>query len=87
MHPVRKVRGVERMTIQEARADDKNEPRQLKVTVPTEVLIRLHSLKILTGKNISDQVQEALYDYFDALEDQAQTEAVSQAAAGATGAI
>lgn len=76
------------MTIQDARVDDdekKQEPRQLKVTVPTEVLIRLHSLKILTGRNISDQVEEALYDYFDGLSDDETPRQVDDRKARGTG--
>lgn len=51
--------------IVEAHDDKLDEDRQLKVTVPTEVLIQLHSVKILTGKNMSEQVREALGDYFE----------------------
>lgn len=57
------------MTIVEASEQKMQQERQLKVTVPTETLIRLHSLKILTGKNISDQVLEALNEYFRTIED------------------
>lgn len=53
------------MSMVEAHEEKLEEDRQVKVTVPTETLIKLHSLKILTGKNISDQVHEALVDYFD----------------------
>ena len=42
------------------------EPKILKVRLPTEVHLRLHSLKILTGKSISDAVGEALDAYFAA---------------------
>lgn len=57
------------MSMVEAHADKMDEDRQVKVTVPTETLIKLHSLKILTGKNISEQVHEALLDYFDEVDD------------------
>lgn len=57
------------MSIVEAEAAELDEPRQLKVKVPTRTMIKLHSLKILTGKNISDQVLEALNRYFDVVEE------------------
>lgn len=57
------------MSIVEAEAAELDEPRQLKVKVPTRTMIKLHSLKILTGKNISDQVLEALNRYFDVVGD------------------
>lgn len=56
------------MSMVEAHSDKLDDERQVKVTVPTETLIKLHSLKILTGKNISDQVHEALQDYFELVE-------------------
>lgn len=51
--------------IVDAHDDKLDDDRQLKVTIPTEVLIQLHSVKILTGKNMSLQVREALDDYFE----------------------
>lgn len=51
------------MTIREQETDMESE-RQLKVTVPPEMMIRLHSIKVLTGKNLTDQVREALEEYF-----------------------
>lgn len=51
------------MTIREQETDTESE-RQLKVTVPPETMIRLHSIKVLTGKNLTEQVREALQEYF-----------------------
>lgn len=51
------------MTIREQETDTGSE-RQLKVTVPPETMIRLHSIKVLTGKNLTEQVREALQEYF-----------------------
>lgn len=37
--------------------------KQLKVKVPLRQHLRLHSLKVLTGQNISETVEEALTEY------------------------
>lgn len=49
------------------RSDDKDlaEPKTLKVTLPTGLHLRLHSLKILTGRTISATVEHALESYFE----------------------
>lgn len=57
------------MSVIEARDEKLDEDRQVKVTVPAETLIKLHSVKILTGKNLSEQVAEALEGYFDLVGD------------------
>lgn len=50
---------------------DLSEPKTLKVSLPARLHLQLHSLKILTGTNISETVEEALNAYFsDRLEDQ-----------------
>lgn len=56
------------MSLVEARDEKLDEDRQVKVTVPAETLIKMHSVKILTGKNLSEQVAEALEGYFDLAE-------------------
>ncbi|MHB8605274.1 MAG: hypothetical protein ACYDCK_08445 [Thermoplasmatota archaeon] len=38
--------------------------REVKVRIPISYHVRLHSLKVLTGKPISDAVTEALRAYF-----------------------
>lgn len=45
--------------------DDLAEDKQLKVKLPLRLHLRLHSVKVLTGQNISDQVAEALAKYLD----------------------
>ncbi len=44
---------------------DLDEQKTLKVTIPVGMHLRLHSLKILQGKNLSRTVEEALDAYFD----------------------
>lgn len=44
---------------------DLSEPKTLKVSLPARLHLQLHSLKILTGTNISETVEEALDRYFD----------------------
>lgn len=44
---------------------DLSESKTLKVALPTRLHIRLHQVKILSGKNISDTVQDALEAYLD----------------------
>lgn len=43
--------------------------KEVKVKIPVSYHIRLHSMKVLTGKQISDAVKEALDAYFTAIED------------------
>lgn len=43
---------------------DLSESKTLKVSLPAKLHLQLHSLKILTGTNISDTVEEALDSYF-----------------------
>lgn len=59
------------MSLVEARDEKMDEDRQVKVTVPAETLIKLHSVKILTGKNLSEQVNEALQGYFEMVDEEA----------------
>ncbi len=49
---------------------DLDEPKTLKVTLPTKLHLQLHQLKILSGQNISDTVEEALESYFDDYRDE-----------------
>ncbi len=46
--------------------------KEVKVKIPTTFHLRLHSLKILTGKQISTTVTEALTHYFDELQEDAE---------------
>ena len=58
---------------------DLSEPRTVKVTLPIELHLRLHSLKILSGTSISKAVEDALRLYLDA------TAAGARGAAGKRG--
>jgi hypothetical protein len=44
---------------------DLSEPKTLKVGLPTRIHLKLHSVKILTGQNISDTVEAAVEHYFE----------------------
>ena len=41
--------------------------KELKVRIPVEQHLQLHGLKVMTGKQISDAVTEALESYFQVL--------------------
>lgn len=49
----------------DGRKPSESESRELKVKVPLSMHVHLHSLKILTGRSISDVVTDALASYFD----------------------
>lgn len=51
------------MLIHEPKTDT-NRDKEVKVKIPVSYHIRLHSMKVLTGKPISDTVTEALEAYF-----------------------
>ena len=51
------------MLIREAKPDT-HRSKEVKVIIPVDHLVRLHSMKVLTGKHISDTVTEALNEYF-----------------------
>lgn len=56
------------MVIKEEDEDrDLDRTKPLKVSVPIKQHIDLHKLKILTGKNMSETVQDALEMYLDAI--------------------
>ena len=46
------------------KATDPNKTKELKVRLPVSVHMRLHGLKILGDKSISETVEEALDAYF-----------------------
>ncbi len=60
-----------------------DEPKTLKVTLPTKLHLQLHQLKILSGQNISDTVEDALNAYFDDYRDDQRDSASSEAAGNA----
>lgn len=43
---------------------DPNRAKEVKVKIPMSYHVRLHSVKVLTGRPISDTVAEALEAYF-----------------------
>lgn len=45
---------------------DASRPKEVKVKIPMAQHVKLHSMKVLTGKPISDAVREALDLYFAA---------------------
>ena len=45
---------------------DPHREKEVKVKIPVSFHVRLHSMKVLTGKPISDAVTEALEAYFAA---------------------
>lgn len=51
------------MMIREAKADQ-TRAKEVKVKIPVSYHIKLHSMKVLTGKQISDAITEALQVYF-----------------------
>lgn len=44
---------------------DLDETKTLKVTLPASMHLKLHSLKVLTGTNISETVEEAVKEHLD----------------------
>lgn len=44
---------------------DLEESKTLKVTLPAELHLRLHSMKILSGQTISGTVEEAVERFFE----------------------
>lgn len=45
--------------------EDSDERQSLKVKIPADYHTKLHSIKILTGKTISNAITEALQQYLD----------------------
>lgn len=56
------------MKIDEDRAD-MEERKEVKVKIPTAYHVKLHSIKVLTGQQLSTTVTEALQTYFDEVVD------------------
>jgi hypothetical protein len=44
-----------------------DEEKEIKVKIPVEYHVKLHTLKVLKGQNISLTVEQALTRYFDIL--------------------
>lgn len=51
------------MADEDAEAEDEEPRRALKVTIPVRQHIQLHAMKVLTGRNMSQAVEEALDRY------------------------
>jgi hypothetical protein len=45
--------------------DDLGARKEVKIRIPAHLHVQLHSVKILTGREIGDVVTEALEVYFD----------------------
>lgn len=54
---------MDRLLIQEARSD--SGPKELRVKIGVEYHLKLHALKLLRGKRMSEAVEEALEHYFE----------------------
>lgn len=46
-----------------------DEQKEIKVKIPVEYHVKLHTLKVLKGKEISSTVENALTRYFEILSD------------------
>ena len=55
--------------------------KELKVRIPVEQHLQLHGLKVMTGKQISDAVTEALETYFLAMREEEARERAENAGA------
>ncbi|PSG97159.1 hypothetical protein BRD56_06795 [Thermoplasmatales archaeon SW_10_69_26] len=60
------VRNLARNATQDA-LEDCDEEKEIKVKIPVEYHVKLHTLKVLKGQNISSTVEQALTRYFDIL--------------------
>ena len=56
--------GEETVWIHEPAKSDESRTKEVKVKIPIGHHVKLHSMKVLTGKQISDAVTEALDAYF-----------------------
>lgn len=54
------------MLINETKGSEMEALKEVKIRIPLRSYIRLRSMKVLTGKQISDAVNEALDAYFSA---------------------
>ena len=54
-------------TADEASADRLRDEKEIKVKIPLDYHIKLHTLKVLKGQNISETVEVALGRYFSSL--------------------
>ncbi len=49
--------------------------KEIKVKIPLDYHIKLHTVKVVQGTNISDTVRMALSEYFDDLREEKEAEA------------
>jgi hypothetical protein len=67
------------MLIRESDDDEElDREKEVKVKIPVNYHIKLHSMKVLTGKQISKAVTEALGEYFERLRDADDPDAVAE---------
>lgn len=53
------------------RNQDDDEEAMLRASVPVRTMVRLHELKILTGRTVQDMVNDAVHSYLELLREQA----------------
>lgn len=58
--------------------EELNKTKEVKMRIPVSQLIRLHSLKLLAGQNISDTVAKALTVYFEKMDSEKRLERAAQ---------
>lgn len=49
-----------------------SEEKEIKVRIPLDYHIKLHTVKVVSGSSISDTVKNALDDYFQAIANEAE---------------
>ena len=57
------------------KGEDLTEEKEIKVKIPLDYHIKLHTVKVVKGQNISDTIKFALQHYFEEL--RAETEAAN----------
>lgn len=63
-HGVGGVRNLAKETTEDA-IEEQSREKEIKVKIPVEYHVKLHTLKVLKGENISTTVEKALIRYFD----------------------
>ncbi len=54
--------------------EDEDREKEIKVKIPLDYHIKLHTVKVVQGQNISDTVRIALDEYFDDLREEQEAE-------------
>lgn len=53
------------MNIKDQDGEDVPDEKTIKTTIPGDLYLKLHSVKLLTGKQIKEQVTDALEAHFE----------------------